>query len=86
MNTGLSSFADPMSIGPMYPFPGSEWLLALILLVAWVGWQIYFTRAEGQEFEKAASLYRQKGLMQASSEAEAERIAAEVRETLQHER
>ncbi len=82
MNTGLTSFADPLSIGPMYPFPGSEMLLVLILLVAWVAWQIFFTRAEGKEFDEAAQLYREKGMLQASTEAEAERIAAEVREIL----
>jgi hypothetical protein len=82
MNTGLESFANPMSIGPMYPFVGSEWLLVLILLVAWVGWQIYFTIAEDKEFKEAAKLYREKGLLQAGSEADQERVAAEVRTTI----
>lgn len=79
MNTGLGSFADPASIGPMYPFVGSEWLLTLILLVAWVAWQIYFTMAEDREFAKAAKLYRDKGLLLAGSEAETDRVTAEVR-------
>ena len=83
MNTGLTSFADPLSIGPMYPFVGSEWLLVLILLVCWLAWQIYFTKAESREFDEASRLYREKGLMQASSEAEEERIAAEVRAEMQ---
>ena len=82
MNTGLTSFADPISIGPMYPFAGSEMLLVLILLVVWVVWQAFFTRAEGKEFDEAAQLYREKGLLQAKTEAEAERIAAEVRAIL----
>jgi hypothetical protein len=82
MNTGLTSFADPLTIGPMYPLAGAETLMVLILLVAWVGWQIFFTWAEGKEFGEAAELYRQKGFKQATTEAEAERIAAAVRADL----
>ena len=36
MPTGLQSFNDPASIGPLYPFAGTEVPLAIIGIALWI--------------------------------------------------
>ncbi len=62
LSTGLSSFSNPTTIGPMYPGVGVEWLLVIIIFVAWLGWQIYQFRSEGKELKRQAEHFRKVGL------------------------
>ena len=41
------SMAD---IGPLYPMVGSEGILAIILLVFWIGWHIWQFRMENANY------------------------------------
>ena len=49
---GMESWAvDLKDVGAIYPFQGSEVLLAIIGLVFWIGWHIIQTRQESAEIE-----------------------------------
>jgi hypothetical protein len=53
MPTGLQSFSNPESIGPLYPFPGTEVPLAIIGIVLWVLFHVFATREENREWDEA---------------------------------
>ena len=53
MTTGIESWnVDLMMIGPMYPFVGSETLLAIVGIVSWIVWHVLQARVEKQEIEQ----------------------------------
>jgi hypothetical protein len=62
LSTGLSTFSNPSAIGPMYPGVGIEWVLVLILFLAWVIWHIIQMRGETKEFKDIAEEIRRRGL------------------------
>jgi hypothetical protein len=95
MNTGVQSFTDPSSLGPLYPFVGTEVLLVILGLVFWIGWHVIQTRGESKEYKEASRLYREVGLERAMHDggsghiaSEEERKIAEVNRSMheQHER
>jgi len=50
--TMVESWAvDLESIGPIYPFVGSEGLMVLLAFAAWIGWHVWQIRDE-KEVEK----------------------------------
>ena len=58
MNTGVESWnVDLMSIGPMYPFVGSEVLLTIIGAATWLVWHLLQTRAETREVDEEQAVY-----------------------------
>jgi hypothetical protein len=77
MNTGVQSFTDPSSIGPMYPFAGAEILLFILGLIFWLGWHVLHVRGESKEFKQASELYRRVGLEQAMHHGGAGHMATE---------
>jgi hypothetical protein len=46
-------------LGPLYPFVGSEGLMVIILLVAWVAWHYLQARMERRTHEQQARELRQ---------------------------
>ncbi|MBM3484813.1 MAG: hypothetical protein FJX66_16165 [Alphaproteobacteria bacterium] len=62
LSTGLSSFSNPSQIGPMYPGVGVEWLLVLILFLAWVIFHVVQFRGETKEFKEIAEEVRKRGV------------------------
>jgi hypothetical protein len=62
MSTGLDSFSNPDSIGPLYPFVGWEVPLVAVGVVVWIGWHVVQTRAESRAYRKAVELYEEIGL------------------------
>lgn len=49
MSTGIETWnMNLLDIGPMYPFPGIEVLLAIIGLATWIVWHIIQMKAEGR--------------------------------------
>ncbi len=53
MSTGVSTWnQDLLGIGPMYPFPGYEWLMVLIALATWIIWHICQARNEARELKE----------------------------------
>ena len=61
-STGVSTFSNPIEIGPIYPGVGVEWLLVLILFLAWVIWHIIETRGEDKEFKQISEEIRRRGV------------------------
>lgn len=61
---------DLTLLGPIYPFVGSEGLLALILLIVWIVWHILQIRAESKQFAEEAANLRKAGNLQKAVEAE----------------
>lgn len=53
MTTGIESWnVDLMSIGPMYPFVGSEMMLAVAGIAVWLVWHWLQARQEKAEIEQ----------------------------------
>ena len=67
LSTGLSSFANPAKIGPMYPGVGVEWIYVVFLFVVWVAWHVVQLRKEGKELKDEAEHFRKIGLDKALS-------------------
>ncbi|MBM3584130.1 MAG: hypothetical protein FJX36_06760 [Alphaproteobacteria bacterium] len=57
--TGLESFANPTTIGPMYPFVGSEGFLTIVLVAAWLIWQIWQIGSESREMAEQSRKARE---------------------------
>lgn len=60
--TGLESFENPAELGPIYPFPGLEWLLVLIVVILWILWHVKQTLDENREYREALEHYERIGL------------------------
>lgn len=62
MSTGnFESWAGTISeIGPIYPFVGSEGLLAIAGVVFWLWWHIRQVKIEEKEFEEDMKRYADK--------------------------
>ena len=61
-STGLESFSNPGEIGPMYPFPGAEWLFVLIGVVLWLLWHVGQIRGETIENDQSRIACEEYGL------------------------
>jgi hypothetical protein len=48
-----------LDIGPIYPFVGWEWLMAIIALIVWVGWHVLQIRMESQSQDKDVQALKQ---------------------------
>jgi len=57
MPTGIESFGNPGSIGPIYPGVGTEVALAIIGIVLWIAWHVLQTRNESREWAEAAEAF-----------------------------
>lgn len=65
MGTGLDSFTNPEEIGALYPFVGSEVVLAIVGVLLWIGWQVRQLMQENREYEEALTTYREVGVTDA---------------------
>lgn len=64
MHTGIESWnVDLMSIGPMYPFVGSEMWLAIIGVITWLVWHFIQARAETKEVADESAEYSKPGAL-----------------------
>jgi hypothetical protein len=77
MGTGLDSFADPQNIGPLYPFVGTEVLLAVVGIALWIAWHVRQVMIENRENARAVELYRQVGLARVVEQNGTESLADE---------
>jgi hypothetical protein len=51
MTTGIGSWnVDLLTIGPMYPFPGLEWLWLVIGVAFWIIWHVVQGRMESRNY------------------------------------
>ncbi|MEX2645701.1 MAG: hypothetical protein WD249_05515 [Gaiellaceae bacterium] len=67
VSTGLTSFSDPESIGPLYPFPDKVSLLVMTAVgfALWVLWHAVQIRGETRENQEAVELWDRVGLERA---------------------
>lgn len=61
MITGLDSFNNPGDIGALYPFPGTEVILVVIGVVAWLVWHVLQLRQENVEDDEGVRLFNEVG-------------------------
>ncbi|MBC8267538.1 MAG: hypothetical protein H8E36_02200 [Rhodospirillaceae bacterium] len=53
METGVTTWnMNLLDIGAMYPFPGSEMIMAIIGIASWIIWHIIQMRAENKKLAK----------------------------------
>ncbi len=57
MPTGLQSFSNPADIGPLYPFAGTEVLLAIIGFILWIAWHVVTAREENHQWGELEDRY-----------------------------
>lgn len=56
--TGIESWAtDLAEVGPIYPFQGTEFVLALIGIALWLCWHVVQLAAEKRENDERARRY-----------------------------
>jgi len=52
MSTGLvDNWLNVDTFGPIYPFVGTEMMLAIVCVVFWIGWHVLQIRKESAEFK-----------------------------------
>lgn len=61
MNTGIGTFNNAADIGPLYPFVGTEVILVVIGVVAWLAWHYLQTRQETTEDNEAVRQFDEIG-------------------------
>jgi hypothetical protein len=61
MSTGIESWnMNLLEIGPMYPFPGTEFLWVLLGLATWIIWHIMQFRAENRTYAEEEKKFSDK--------------------------
>ncbi len=69
MSTGLETWnMNLLDIGAMYPFPGTETLLATIGIVSWIIWHIMQIRSENAALEEEKKLFSDKAKLKKAME------------------
>ena len=62
MNTGLvDNWLNVDTFGPIYPFVGTEVLMAVVGIAFWVGWHIIQIKKENTEFKQDVENIKAKG-------------------------
>ena len=76
MSTGIETWnMNLLDIGPMYPFPGTEVLWALIGIATWIVWHMVQVRMETKVYEEDERMFSDKEkLEQAMSVSTAETL------------
>ncbi len=58
MSTGIETWnMNLLDIGPMYPFPGTEMLWAIIGIGTWIIWHLIQYRAENVVYDEEEASY-----------------------------
>ena len=61
MSTGLETWnQNLLDVGPLYPFVGTEYVLAFIGIASWIIWHVLQTRAEEKNIEEEEKFYSDK--------------------------
>lgn len=62
MATGnFDSWANVDTLGPIYPFVGSEGILCIVILIWWIGWHIVQLRREAREVKDDLERIQERG-------------------------
>jgi len=62
MSTGLESWANPETIGAIYPFVGSEMLMFGLMVAFWLLWHVLNQFSETAEFSEDLGVLAGKAL------------------------
>jgi hypothetical protein len=57
-------------LGPIYPFVGWEWPMAILLIVIWIAWHVIQLRKENRQLEDEAAMLRQGANLQKALQEE----------------
>ncbi len=58
MSTGIETWnMNLLEIGPMYPFPGFEMLIAVLGIASWIIWHLIQIRMENQILDEDEELF-----------------------------
>ena len=63
MSTGLESWANPETIGAIYPFQGSEMLMFGLCVAFWLLWHVLNQFSETEEWKEDISVLAKKWLV-----------------------
>ena len=55
MSTGIESWTPVKEIAALSPFGGSEFILTIIAVVVWIGWQIWQIKSENSTYDEQTS-------------------------------
>lgn len=77
VSTGVESFESPQDIGPLYPFPGIDWLFVAVAILLWLLWHVAQIRSETRENEEASAMYEDISLERAMFHAGSALIATD---------
>ena len=67
MSTGIETWnMNMLDIGPMYPFPGTEGLWALIGIATWIVWHIVQLKSEGSVLKEEEQRLSEKTKLQSA--------------------
>ena len=58
-NTIESWAGNPLELGPLYPWLGSEVVLFLVSLVLWLCWMVWHIKTEGYAYSQEAKMLKQ---------------------------
>lgn len=62
VSTGVDQFVNPETLGPLYPFVGTEVVLFGVAFFLWLAWHFLQARGETHEHREACALYDEIGL------------------------
>lgn len=81
MSTGLETWnMNLLEIGTLYPFPGTEMLLALIGIGSWIVWHIIQIKAENATLDEEKSKFSDKAKLKKAMEiSNAESLSENVK-------
>ena len=58
MSTGIETWnMNLLDIGPMYPFPGTEVLLAVVGIGTWIVWHLIQVRMENKVYDEDERMF-----------------------------
>ena len=79
MATGMiENWVDIDVYGPIYPFVGTEFMLALVGIAFWIIWHIWQLKAESKEFEDEIEKINQRGGIGAVLDSESKRETSDL--------
>ena len=61
MSTGVESWnVNLLEIGAMYPFPGTEYVLAIAGIASWIIWHLIQMGSETAQLKREAEIFKDK--------------------------
>ena len=52
---------NPVDVGPLYPWVGSEFFFYIVCVLLWIGWTIWQMKAENKQYAEETAELRRRG-------------------------